>query len=415
MNTFEQHLTALLDEVASSIHPHSDPDAVFMPTVTPVPNEVHTFRPRWVAVAAASIVLVGGSAFAMERITNDPPDRVVPADTPVTETIDEPTTTSTEPIESIGKAVATATSGKPMIETGAIAEPTVPPTEPPVPPTEPSVAPVVIEFTAKLGADGLAKTPMKQGFYGTSQPGSSIRVASHYGVSEVTANATGKWETTLKMVEVPPGTSVLVQITSSASDKVREFWLLRPDAPPPTTIEFTANLGADGLANTPMTQGFYGTAQPGSAIRIGSDWGVAETVAGPNGNWDATLVMPEVPPGTKVGVRITSSTTDKVREFALQRPGTPAPIEIDFTANAALTTTDATPPVNEYWGTSTTGAVISITSDYGSKQVESNAEGNWSARLEFPDAPVGSTFNVHITSTKGTAVYDFPLTRVGPG
>jgi hypothetical protein len=126
-------------------------------------------------------------------------------------------------------------------------------------------------------------------------------------------------------------------------------------------------------------------------------------------------VMPEVPPGTKVGVRITSSTTDKVREFALQRPGTPAPVEVDFTANAALTTTDATPPVNEYWGTSTSGAVISITSEYGSKQVESNAEGKWSARLEFPDAPVGGTFNVHITSTKGTAVYDFPLTRLGPG
>ena len=291
----------------------------------------------------------------------------------------------------------------------------MPVTEPTVPATEPSVAPIVVEFTANLGADGRAKSPMKQGFYGTAQPGSSIRVASYYGVSEVTANEKGKWETTLKMLEVPGGTSVLVQITSSASDKVREFWLQRPETPPQTTFEFTANLGADGLANTPMTQGFFGTAQPGSAVRIASDWGVAETVAGQNGKWDATLVMPEVPPGTKVGVRITSSTTDKVREFALLRPGVPAPVEVDFTANAALTTTDATPPVNEYWGTSTAGAVISISSEYGSKQVESNAEGKWSARLEFPDAPVGGTFNVHITSTKGTAVYDFPLTRVGPG
>lgn len=415
MNTFEHSLTVLLDDVASSVHPHPEPDALFMPTVTPVPNEVHAFRPRWFAVAAASIVLVGGSAFAMERVSNDPPVRVVPADTPATETIDEPTTTSTEPTESIDKAIAIPTPAKPIIEAVAIAKPTVPVTEPTVPSTEPTVAPVVIEFTANLGADGRAKTPMKQGFYGAAQPGSSIRVASHYGVSEVTVNANGKWETTLKMIEVPPGTSVFVQITSSASDKVREFWLLRPDTPPPAMIDFTANLGADGLANTPMTQGFYGTAQPGSAIRVGSEWGVAETVAGPNGNWEATLVMPEVPPGTKAFVRITSSTTDKVREFALQRPGTPTPVEIDFTANAALTTSDATPPVNEYWGTSTAGAVISITSEYGSKQVESNAEGKWSARLEFPDAPVGGTFNVHITSSKGTAVYDFPLTRLGPG
>jgi hypothetical protein len=59
--------------------------------------------------------------------------------------------------------------------------------------------------------------------------------------------------------------------------------------------------------------------------------------------------------------------------------------------------------------------VISLTSPYGSKQVVSNAEGHWSARIEFPDAPVGETFNVHITSSKGTAVYDLALTRVSPG
>jgi hypothetical protein len=163
-----------------------------------------------------------------------------------------------------------------------------------------------------------------------------------------------------------------------------------------------------------MTQGFYGNAQPGSAIRVASDWGVAETVAGANGVWETVLTMPEVPPGSAVGVRITSSTTDRVREFTLQRPGTPTPPSIDFTANAGWTTTDATPPVDEYWGTSTAGAVISITSEYGSAQAVSNGDGKWTARPTFPGAPVGVTFNVHITSSKGTAVYDFPLTVVGP-
>ncbi len=179
-------------------------------------------------------------------------------------------------------------------------------------------------------------------------------------------------------------------------------------------IEFTAFLGANGQANTPMTQGFYGKAQPGSAIRVGSEWGVAETTANGDGNWETTLTMPEVPAGTVVAVRITSSTTDRVREFTLKRPGTPTPVEIDFTANAGWTTTDATPPVDEYWGTSTAGAVITISSPYGGAQVESNGDGHWTARPTFPDAPVGATFNVHITSSKGTAVYDFPLTVVGP-
>ena len=280
---------------------------------------------------------------------------------------------------------------------------------------------MAIEFTAKLGTDGRAKSPMTQGFYGNAQPGSAIRVASQFGVSETTADADGKWKTTLTLLEVPAGTNVAVRITSSSSDRVRVFTLERPApipapaaAPAPVVIEFVAYLGANGQASTPMTQGFFGTAQPGSAIRIASQWGVAEAVANGTGSWEATLAMNDVPPGTTVAVRLTSSTSDRVREFTLQRPGTPPPVSIDFTANAGWTTTDATPPVCEYWGTSTAGALITISSPYGGAQVESNADGHWTARPTFPDAPVGATFNVHITSSKGTAAYDFPLTRVGP-
>lgn len=418
MIDFESRLTALLDDVAASVPVHPDPDPVFLPTVTPAPTPAltgaHRFRPTFAAVAAAGIVLLGGSAFAMERLTHDPPKRVTSTATPVPDQTDAPATTTSERTSTTIDQVATTVAHEPVI-TAVVVPPTVPPTQPTVPPTEPPAPPVVIEFTAKLGANGQAKNPMKQGFSGTAQPGSAIRVASKYGVSETTAGDDGTWQTTLTMLEVPPGTKVAVRITSSTSDRVREFSLLRPAPAPPATIEFTANLGADGQASTPMTQGFFGTAQPGSAIRVASEWGVAETVAGTEGNWEATLVMADVPPGTKVAVRITSSTTDKVREFTLQRPGEPTSPFVAFTANAAQTTTDHTPPVNEYWGTSTAGAVISITSEYGSTQVESNGDGKWSARLEFPDAPLGVTFNVHITSSKGEAVYDLPLTRVGPG
>ena len=422
MNDFESRLTAVLDDVASSVHPHSNPDFMFVPTVTPVSNNVRIFRPRWVAVAAAGLVFVGGSAFAMERMTNDPPTRLVPAASLETEPTAVPTTTTVEPTSTSLVRVATTEPAKepvfkPVVVPDATVratEPTVAPTEPTVPPTEPTVAPLVIEFTAKLGANGRASTPMTQGFYGGAQPGSAIHVDSEYGVADTTANASGKWETTLTMLEVPPGTKVAVRITSSTSDRVREFTLERPAPPPPVVIEFTANLGANGQANTPMTQGLFGTAQPGSAIRAATQWGVAETVAGPGGNWETVLTMSGVPDGTTVPVRITSSTTDRVREFTLQRPGAVVPPSIDFTASAGWATTDASPPVDEYSGNSTAGAVITLTSPYGGAQVQSNADGHWTARPTFPDAPVGVTFNVHITSSKGTAAFDFPLTRVGP-
>ena len=322
MNDFENRLSALLDDVASSVHPRLDHDALFVPTVKPMPHNVHRFGPRFVAFAAAGIVLLGGTAFAMERVTSDPPKRVTSADTPATKPTDAPTTTTTKPIE-------------PVITTVPVK-----PTEPVI--TTVPVKPVTIETVVTTLPD--------------------------------------------KPVTKPPVA--------------------------PVVIEFLAKLGADGQANAPMTQGFFGTAMPGSAIRIASEWGVAETSAAPNGKWDATLVMLEVPPGTTVGVRITSSTSERVREFVLVRPGIATPIPIDFTANAALTTTNATPAVNEYWGTSTAGAVISITSPYANLQVESSAAGKWSARLEFPDAPVGVAFNVHITSSKGEASYDFSLIRL---
>jgi hypothetical protein len=374
MNTFEDRLTFMLDEVASSVHPHSDPDGIFTPTVSVVPTKVKVLKPRYIAVAAAGIFFVGGSAFAMERINSDSPSKVVPAAAPVTEPTHEPTTTTLAPAVTIAPTVEITLPAesphKPVIVPVPPTEPTVLPTEPTVPPTEPTVAPAVIEFTARLGADGRAKNPMTQGFSGNAQPGSAIHVESAYGVADTTANANGKWETKLTMVEVPPGTNVGVRITSSTSDRVREFSLLRPDVAPPTTvaIEFTAFLGTNGQANTPMTQMFYGNAQPGSAIRVGCDWGVAETVTGPNGIWQTTLTMGDVPPGTTIGVRITSNTSTRVREFTLQRPGTPAPTSIDFNAKAAWATTDHTPPFDEYSGTSTAGAVISLSSPYGSSR-----------------------------------------------
>lgn len=416
MIDFETHLSALLDDVAESVRPHADPDAVFTPTVKTVTTDVHQFRPRFAAVAAAGVILFGTSAFAMEKLTNDPsPSRIAPAAEPETAATVAPTTSveETMPATTLAAVVETTQPKKePVYRPVVVVEPKPPVTEPTVPPTEPTtIPPVVIEFTAKLGADGRAKTPMYQGFFGTANAGSAIRAASPYGVAETTANGDGKWELKLVMYEVPAGALVPVRITSSTSDRVREFTLERPAPPPPAVIEFTANLGANGQANTPMTQGFYGKAQPGSAIRIACDYGVAETVAGPEGGWEATLVMPEVPEGAKFGVRITSSTSDKVREFVLQRPGT---MFVPFTANAGWTSTDHTPPVDEYWGTSTAGAIITLSSEYGGGQAVANADGKWTARIEFPGAPVGTTFNVHITSSKGEAVYDFPLSVVGP-
>ncbi|HEY4610325.1 MAG TPA: hypothetical protein VIH06_14010, partial [Ilumatobacteraceae bacterium] len=192
MIDFETRLGAMLDDVAASVQPHPDPDSIFTQTVTVVPNKTHHFRPRYLAVAAASIVFVGTSAFAMEKINSDPPTKLVPTASPVSEPTFEPTTTSVQAPATIAPTTDTTlpheSPNRPSKDTGLVAplvtEPTVPPTEPTVAPAEPTVPPVSIEFVAKLGADGRANNPMTQGFFGKANPGSQIHLTSSYGEAD---------------------------------------------------------------------------------------------------------------------------------------------------------------------------------------------------------------------------------------
>ena len=194
------------------------------------------------------------------------------------------------------------------------------------------------------------------------------------------------------------------------------------DKPEPETeperVAFTANLGDGYLDYTPMKQYFHGTATPGSVVVASSDYGSADAVADSKGKWSMKLKMFEVADGATVGVRVTNNSSEGVFEFSLVRPvpePEPEPDPIAFTAQAAFVECDSTPPYNEYWGTSTAGAKITISSAFGGKQVIANADGHWEARVEFPEAPLGETFMVTVISSKGEAVYSLPFKRVDPG
>ena len=286
------------------------------------------------------------------------------------------------------------------------------PIPPPPPPTDPPTeAPAPVGFTATAGSAYLAGSPMKQVWYGTATPGTVITASSEFGSAQATANSNGKWELALKMFEVPGGTDVRVILSANTSENVYEFMLHRPESEPePVPAAFTVNLGAARVGGSPMKQVFYGTGAAGSIVQAQSEFGSAEAVVSSKGQWEMRLEMYEVPSGSDVGVRLTNSASESVFEFVLHQPVS-EPVAIDFIANAALTESDSNPPFNEYWGKSTTGAVITISSPYGAAEVTADADGKWAARLEFPNAPVGETFIVRVTSSKGSAVYEFPLTR----
>jgi hypothetical protein len=296
-----------------------------------------------------------------------------------------------------------------------------PPKEEPKPEPPKEEPKPAAEFTVQLAELYNAEAYMKQVFWGAAPAGSVITASSEWGSVDTAAGSEGHWEMRLKMFEVPHGTVVHVRVTANTGGPVFEYDLVRnvPEPEPePQPAPFTANLGAGYLDWTPMKQGFYGTGTPGSVVVASTDFGSADAVVDSKGKWEMLLKMHEVPDGTTVGVRVTNNASESVFEFGLLRPVTepePEPEPIEFTAQAAFVECDSTPPFNEYWGTSTAGAKITISSAFGGKQVVANGDGNWEARVEFPEAPLGETFMVTITSSKGEAVYSFPLTRVEPG
>jgi hypothetical protein len=308
-------------------------------------------------------------------------------------------------------------------------QPVPPKEEPkPVPPKPPKEEPKpeppkeepksAAEFTVQLAELYNVEAYMKQVFWGTAPAGSVITASSEWGSVDTTAGSEGHWEMRLKMFEVPHATVVHVSVTANTGGPVFEYVLVRnvPEPQPePQPAPFTANLGDGYLDWTPMKQGLYGTGTPGSVVIASTDFGSADAVVDSKGKWEMLLKMHEVPDGTTVGVRVTNNSSESVFEFGLLRPVIePDPVPIDFTAQAAFVECDSTPPFNEYWGTSTAGAKITISSVFGGKQVVANGDGNWAARVEFPEAPLGETFMVTITSSKGEAVYSLPFKRISP-
>jgi hypothetical protein len=299
-----------------------------------------------------------------------------------------------EPAPETSTTVAPTTTAKPVT------------TSPEEPPKEPPAAPA---FTATLGWTEGDGTPLDAGLWGKAAPGSVVTAASPAGSASTTVRPDGHWEMILRLDGLAPGAKVAVVVTNSADGKVYEFHAKAPHQEG-ASKPFTAELGNADFSIEPAKQMIVGTGATGSVVRAESAYGVAETTIGHEGKYDLKLKLAGAPAGTVVRIRVTNTASEVVREFDVVRQ---APTPIGFSANAKYTECDSTPPFNEYWGTAPVGATITITSPYGGGQVTANEHGKWSARIEFPDAPVGTVFDVAVTSNQGGSA-SFPLVRVNP-
>ncbi len=76
----------------------------------------------------------------------------------------------------------------------------------------------------------------------------------------------------------------------------------------------------------------------------------------------------------------------------------PKPATVAFTANQKYGSCEEPVPYDEFWGTAQPGTEVWVWSEYGQKTVAVNSNGEWFARVEFPNAPQGHTFDVKTKS-----------------
>jgi len=242
---------------------------------------------------------------------------------------------------------------------------------------------------------------------GKVEPGATVTFAGRY---EADVSEDGRWHIALAL---EPGknrfTLVAKDPAGNASEATVTVYLERePDH------AFSAHQKWEIVDGTPAANKYYGTGVPGTHVWIVSDAGGAETkvTVGENGEWDAYVEFPKAPCGEWFAVVVEAEAGRKVFEMKWVCPDGDGAIE--FTAHQQYGSCGEAVPYDVFWGTEDPGTKIWVESPYGSGTVKANEQGEWEILVEFPEAPVGKTFEVVIESNDGgRKVFTFTRTSEG--
>lgn len=419
-------LALLLDEVAATIEPHGDIDAVLAGTpVMPVTARGgvarRPLRHTMVAAAAALLVTAGGAA-AYQTIDDDG-DALVSSDVTTVDAVPgvtkpadpAPVTSTPDPAASPASSATTGASTSTL--------------------------------TAKLGESAWTATPPTQQILGTAPVGAEVTVTGPYGSTSTSADASGRWSAAVDLGMAMPGEKIRLVVTAAGVDRSVGLTVQipgtpttepkptepQPTVPKPTvpdsaepaadttvpksttdtgkTSTFTAVLGWTEGTGSPLKVGLWGQSDPGSTVTVSSDRGSGSVVATAAGTWEIVVELRNVPPGGKVGLRVSSTASAKVHDFTAKAPhAEPVPVSKPFTAALGHADLGATPMKQYFTGTGDAGSTIRVASDYGVVETVVGKEGYWEAKLKV-EVPFGVTVGVRVTSSASSSFYDFSLQR----
>jgi hypothetical protein len=187
-------------------------------------------------------------------------------------------------------------------------------------------------------------------------------------------------------------------------------------AQPPALVQqqIATEAVAQSLAITSPTHGaglddsyvlFSGAVEPGSTVSSGPF--AADVTA--EGSWTLGLVLQ---PGANVATFTaadaagrTSTRTVTVYHTGVQK--THAAAHDAFSAHQQYGSCGEDPPYDIFSGSSLPGALVHVSSAYGSGSTVADKNGDWKLRVEFPAAPAGVVFDVVASDGVGSRNMSF--------
>ena len=162
--------------------------------------------------------------------------------------------------------------------------------------------------------------------------------------------------------------------------------------------EFTAHQRYEVVDGIPVVNYYWGTSKPGSVVTVESRFGAGRTETNREGKWELRVEFPEAP--CNEWFKVVASSGDHQQAFEMKRACRPD-VEVDFTAHQKYGECSEDIPYDVFWGTSAPGATVEVDSRLGSGSTTADAEGHWDLRVEFPEAPAGTKFEVSVMSSDG--------------
>lgn len=188
---------------------------------------------------------------------------------------------------------------------------TVPPTTASAPPTTVvDTQPPLIEIT--FPKPGFVSEEKTITFEGRTERGASV----HAGPYEATVAADGTWQITLILSE--GSTTATFVAEDAAGNKASASVTVGYEKPVVSTTttekpvkEFSAYNTYGSCELDPPYDVYYGTGQPGTKIKVVSDYGSGSTIVGEGGGWELKVFFPEAPPGVPFVVNVSDAFGNK--------------------------------------------------------------------------------------------------------